>query len=73
MQLSVLLCHMLISLVTPVPGEESDANKTVPAIHQAHSKRIVHGAATRTVQTADKAYSKTLYVCVYYHRNLFTV
>ena len=36
-----VVSHVLVSPVASVPGEESDANKTVQTAHQIHSKRIV--------------------------------
>ena len=37
-----VMSHVLVSPVTSVPVEESDANKTVQTAHQIHSKRIVY-------------------------------
>ena len=36
-----VMSHVLVFPVTSVPGEGSDANRTVQTAHQAHSKRIV--------------------------------
>ena len=60
-----VMSHMLISLVTPVPGEESDANKTVQAIHQAHSKRIV--CVQRTTTETSLLCESLLCICCLLH------